>query len=304
MKKKYGILLSIIIALSIILIITLIFKNRGYFIPKLEPIKTAINEISITKEGSEPIIIKNMGEEWLINDKYKAEKSLIDNITNTISTLQARELVSRGNEEALNKYKLASNEKINVKAFDSNGKELKNFTLGMKASLNYQVYGQIKNNKNVYLLEASQNPKDMLDKTINDLRNKTIISANEDELDRFSIYTKNTNYTFEKVITSSNTQYWQANNNIKINNDTISKNINYLINIKAQGFLNDNSKETATLYKVDFNFTNKNIVWTLYNKTEDNLYEISLNNDSSRYYISETTATNIINTLNRMIEGK
>lgn len=304
MKKKYLTLISTIIVLSIILVVTVLFKNKGYFLPRLKDIKNDITNITIVKNGDNSIVIKKDVDNWIIDGKYKAEKSFIEDMINVINGIKVAELVSRGSKEALEKYKLVSPEKINVKAFGDNNKELRDFSIGMKASFNYQVYGQIKNNKNIYLLEASQNPREVFDKTVDDLRNKTIVSIQTSAIDKVSIDTKNANYTIEKSITDTNTVYWQTDwkNSLPLDNTVVASSLLLLGNIKADGFLDSNILKMPLLYKVDIVYTNGNISWSLFNKLENNLYEMSVKNDDTRYYVSENVAVDIIKDIENIIK--
>lgn len=304
MKKKYLTLISTIIVLSIILVVTVLFKNKGYFLPRLKNIKNDITNITIVKNGDNSIVIKKDGDNWIIDGKYKAEKSFMEDMINVINGIKVSELVSRGSKEALEKYKLVSPEKINVKAFGDNNKELRDFSVGMKASFNYQVYGQIKNNKNIYLLEASQNPREVFDKTVDDLRNKTIVSIQTSAIDKVSIDTKNANYTIEKSITDTNTVYWQTDwkNSLPLDNTVVASSLLLLGNIKADGFLDSNIPKMPLLYKVDIVYTNGNISWSLFNKLENNLYEMSVENDDTRYYVSENVAVDIIKDIENIIK--
>ena len=48
-SKKYAILSSIIVILAVILILTILLKNRGYSLPTLKSINSNISEIKINR---------------------------------------------------------------------------------------------------------------------------------------------------------------------------------------------------------------------------------------------------------------
>ena len=173
--KKYITLSSIIVVLIIILIATMFLKNRGYSLPTLKAINSNISEIIVNRGLNETISIKYKDNNWIINDKYNADDALIDSMTNALNNIQPVEIVSRGDDDTISKYKLSDEEVLSVKALDSSSKEVRNIKFGMKSTFGNSVYGKIDNDKNIYLLgNTASNPKDIFDKTQNDLINKNI----------------------------------------------------------------------------------------------------------------------------------
>ena len=185
-QKKYIILSSIVAVLAIILILTITLKNKGYSLPQFKTINTQLSEITITRNGNETITIKFNDNKWIINDKYNANINAVESITNAFNNIQPVELLSRGNTEILDKYSLTDNEALIVKAKDFSSKEVRNIRFGMKANFGNLVYAQINNDKNVYLIGNTPiNPKDIFDKTEDDLINKTISSVKIDDINNF-----------------------------------------------------------------------------------------------------------------------
>lgn len=303
LSKKYAILSSIIIVLTVILILTVFLKNRGYSLPTLKAIDSNISEIKITRGTNETLSIKLEDGKWTINDKYKADSTSVESMTNALHLIQPVEIISRGNvgQEDKEKYKLTDEEILNVIAIDSNLKEVRNIKFGMKSTLGDNIYSQIDKDKNIYLLgNLSSNPKDIFDKSEDDIINKIISSLRNDSINKIIISYNNKDYTLEK--SKEETTNW-----IKVwnNNSTISVNDLYspiytIANFKVDGLIKEDLEKNSVLYKIEIFTDSDSILYEILNKDENN-YEVSLTNDSNRYYITDATFTDFKEAINNII---
>ena len=310
MNKKYIVLISIIVVLSISLVLTVLFKDKGYSIPNLKAIKTDIVNIEITKAG-ETIKISKKDGLWFINDEYNANQSAASNIVYSINSMTINDLVSRGDEETMSKYSLDSENVLSVVVFDDKNKEVRNFAVGSKGDVGYQVYGQIDKDKNIYTISSDNNLRDLFDKNIDGLRNRTISSVIVGNINNLGITKNDTTYTLNKVSPEATSEtndvppsYWQAtwNNNETVDSTLISSVLYALANIEANGFLNDSNQKTEILYEITINSSDKLIVFTLFNANSENQYEISLDGDSTRYFISEEVAKRVIDNIENILK--
>ncbi len=310
MNKKYIVLISIIVVLSISLVLTILFKDKGYSIPNLKAIKTDIVNIEITKAG-ETIKISKKDGLWFINDEYNANQSAASNIVYSINSMTINDLVSRGDEETMSKYSLDSENVLSVVVFDDKNKEVRNFAVGSKGDVGYQVYGQIDKDKNIYTISSDNNLRDLFDKNIDGLRNRTISSVIVGNINNLGITKNDTTYTLNKVSPEATSEtndvppsYWQAtwNNNETVDSTLISSVLYALANIEANGFLNDSNQKTEMLYEITINSSDKLIVFTLFNANSENQYEISLDGDSTRYFISEEVAKRVIDNIENILK--
>ncbi|WP_028329089.1 DUF4340 domain-containing protein [Brachyspira alvinipulli] len=302
-NKKYTILISIIIILTVILITTIFLKNKGYSLPNLKAINSNITEITINRANKENISIKLTDDKWTINDKYNADNSIIESITNILNTIQPVEIVSRGDAEALQKYKLSDDEILTVTALDSSSKEVRNIKFGMKSTIGNTVYGQIGNDKNIYLLgNTSSNPKDAFDKTENDFINKTISSVRHDNIQKITIKYNNNSYTLEKSKDDENSWVKAWNNNTISLNDAYSS-VFLMANLKADGLIDDNNaSKNQPIYKITIQTTEGTALsYSILNKMDNGNYEITLENDSNRYYLSEASFNNFAEAINKIL---
>lgn len=302
-SKKYAILSSIIIILTIILILTIFLKNRGYSLPTLKAIDSDISEIKINRGTNETLSIKFKDGEWTINDKYKADFQAVASMTNALNLIEPVEIISRGNleEEDKEKYKLSDEEALNVIAIDKNSKEVRNIRFGMKSALGDNIYSQIGKDKSIYLLgNLSSNPKDIFDKSEDDIINKTISSLRNDSINKIVISYNNKDYALEK-------SKEEATNWIKVwnNNSTISVNDLYspiytIANFKADGLIKEDKGKNSVLYKIEISADSDTVLYEILSKDKDN-YEVSLTNDNNRYYITDASFTNFKEAIDKII---
>lgn len=299
-QKKYIILSSIVVVLVVILILTVTLKNKGYSLPQFKTINTQLSEITITRNGNETITIKFNDNKWIVNDKYNADFNAIESITNAFNNIQPVELLSRGSDEILDKYRLSDNEALIVKAKDISSKEVRNIRFGMKANFGNLVYAQINNDKNVYLIgNIPINPKDIFDKTEDDLINKTISSVKIDDINKINISYNNNLYTIEKTDSTNWTKTW---NNKNIDQNDIYTSLYSIANLEADGLIKDNTQKSNLLYKIEiYLLDNKTVSYNIYSKTDN--YEIELVNDNNRYYLLESSFQNLEEKINDIIKN-
>ena len=301
--KKYAILLSIIIILAVILVLTLFLKNRGYSLPTLKAIDSGITEIKINRGTNETssIIIKLEDGKWTVNEKYKADSDIVASMTNALNSIQPVEIISRGDAEAEDreKYRLLDDETINVVAIDGYSKEVRNIRFGMKSILGDNVYSQIDKDKNIYLLgNLSSNPKDIFDKSEDDIINKTISSVRNDSINKIIISHNNRDYTLEKSEDATN--WIKDNNSISIND--LYGQVYTIANLKADGIIKEDLDKNSVLYKIEISADSNTFSYEILNKNNtNNNYEVSLENDNNRYYITDATFTNLKEAIDNII---
>lgn len=296
-NKKYAILSSIIIILAVILVLTILLKNRGYSLPTLKAINSNISEIKINRGTNETLSIKLNEGKWILNEEYIADSDIIESMTNALNLIKPVEIISRG-EDDKEKYKLLEEELLTVIAIDNSSKELRNIKFGMKATLGNNVYAQIDKDKNIYLLgNLSSNPKDMFDKSEDDIINKTISSIRNDKINKITVSYNNKDYTLEK---SESTNWLKVWNNSTVKVDDLYSPIYTIANFKADGLIRENLDKNLALYKIEIFADNDFVLYEILNK--NNNYEVSLSNDNNRYYINDATFSNLKEAIDNIIK--
>ena len=296
-NKKYAILSSIIVILAVILVLTILLKNRGYSLPTLKAINSNISEIKINRGTNETLSIKLNEGKWILNEEYIADSDIIESMTNALNLIKPVEIISRG-EDDKEKYKLLDEELLTVIAIDNSLKELRNIKFGMKATLGNNVYAQIDKDKNIYLLgNLSSNPKDIFDKSEDDIINKTISSIRNDKINKITISYNNKDYTLEK---SESTNWLKVWNNSTVKVDDLYSPIYTIANFKADGLIRENLDKNLALYKIEIFADNDFVLYEILNK--NNNYEVSLSNDNNRYYINDATFSNLKEAIDNIIK--
>lgn len=296
-NKKYAILLSIIVILVVILVLTILLKNRGYSLPTLKAINSNISEIKINRGTNETLSIKLNEGKWILNEEYIADSDIIESMTNALNLIKPVEIISRG-EDDKEKYKLLDEELLTVIAIDNSLKELRNIKFGMKATLGNNVYAQIDKDKNIYLLgNLSLNPKDIFDKSEDDIINKTISSIRNDKINKITVSYNNKDYTLEK---SESTNWLKVWNNSTVKVDDLYSPIYTIANFKADGLIRENLDKNLALYKIEIFADNDFVLYEILNK--NNNYEVSLSNDNNRYYINDATFSNLKEAIDNIIK--
>lgn len=296
-NKKYAILSSIIVILAVILVLTILLKNRGYSLPTLKAINSNISEIKINRGTNETLSIKLNEGKWILNEEYIADSDIIESMTNALNLIKPVEIISRG-EDDKEKYKLLDEELLTVIAIDNSLKELRNIKFGMKATLGNNVYAQIDKDKNIYLLgNLSSNPKDIFDKSEDDIINKTISSIRNDKINKITVSYNNKDYTLEK---SESTNWLKVWNNSTVKVDDLYSPIYTIANFKADGLIRENLDKNLALYKIEIFTDNDFVLYEILNK--NNNYEVSLSNDNNRYYINDATFSNLKEAIDNIIK--
>lgn len=296
-NKKYAILSSIIVILAVILVLTILLKNRGYSLPTLKAINSNISEIKINRGTNETLSIKLNEGKWILNEEYIADSDIIESMTNALNLIKPVEIISRG-EDDKEKYKLLDEELLTVIAIDNSLKELRNIKFGMKATLGDNVYAQIDKDKNIYLLgNLSSNPKDIFDKSEDDIINKTISSIRNDKINKITVSYNNKDYTLEK---SESTNWLKVWNNSTVKVDDLYSPIYTIANFKADGLIRENLDKNLALYKIEIFADNDFVLYEILNK--NNNYEVSLLNDNNRYYINDATFSNLKEAIDNIIK--
>mgnify|MGYP004615481495 FL=1 len=296
-SKKYAILSSIIIILAVILVLTILLKNKGYSLPTLKAINSNISEIKINRGTNETLSIKLNEGKWILNEEYIADSDIIESMTNALNLIKPVEIISRG-EDDKEKYKLLDEELLTVIAIDNSSKELRNIKFGMKSTLGNNVYAQIDKDKNIYLLgNLSSNPKDIFDKSEDDIINKTISSIRNDKINKITVSYNNKDYTLEK---SESTNWLKVWNNSTVKVDDLYSPIYTIANFKADGLIRENLDKNLALYKIEIFADNDFVLYEILNK--NNNYEVSLSNDNNRYYINDATFSNLKEAIDNIIK--
>jgi len=174
-KKEFAILFFII---SVLLFY--IYSERGekthYALPEIQQIQSdTISKIHIRKEDSLISLVRK-GDKWLVGDeKYRADKVLVENMLKGISALTLTALASESENYSL--YELDEKGRIEVSVYKGDT-VLRTVKIGKPASSYRYTFVMIDDDHRVY--HAEGNLRNEFDKNISDLRDKTLMAFNDD----------------------------------------------------------------------------------------------------------------------------
>ncbi len=138
-----------------------------------------INGIRIVKTGSDPIELAKLADTWEIAkpSMLHADQDAVDMLTNSLATLNADRLID-DHPADLNAFGLAT-PPIEVDVTLKDGKTRK-LLLGGDTPAATGTYAKLESDPKVYTVPTST--KTSFDKTVNDLRDKRLLTFNQDKL--------------------------------------------------------------------------------------------------------------------------
>jgi hypothetical protein len=173
--------LIILAAIILVLVLYLMFRNQDkvqYQIPKIPEIaKNDISKIEISKREGD-LLINKKDNTWRISpQEYLLDKTKIDNMLEIIGDLTLDSLVSESKNYF--QYDLVDDKRISIKAW--NGDTLvREFDIG-KVGPSYQhTFIKLKDDYRVFL--ARQSFRSRFDQTVDDLRDKTVLTFEKTEI--------------------------------------------------------------------------------------------------------------------------
>ncbi|NNK85234.1 MAG: DUF4340 domain-containing protein, partial [Desulfobacterales bacterium] len=181
-KKEY-IILAVII-LSLLLYLSQRSTDRTlYQLPKMPEISNSdLSKIELAKNTTIVVLSKEDGK-WTIGPKkYPADELKIKNMLDVIGKLSLTALVSQS--KSYNRYHLDEDNRIKVKAFDKD-KIRREFDIGKAAASFRHTFVKISGDERVFHARGSFRGK--FDKTVEDLRDKTVLSFKINEIKEIRI---------------------------------------------------------------------------------------------------------------------
>jgi hypothetical protein len=255
MKKEYLILAAVIIGLSIYL-----FARKTdralYELPQLPEISgKKISKIEISgPEGT--AVLNRADEDWSIGpQEYPAAKNKVQQMIDTIEGLKLTALISEAKDYI--RYELSDDKKISVKAWagDSLSRE---FEVGKAASSFRHTFVKLAGDPKVY--HARDNFRNKFDQSVNDLRDKSVLSFAVNDIQEFSLAKGSESLTFgrkeaspEKKSESETTEksqppkkdekVWQTADGRKADQAKLDRLLSTLAQLNCEEYIDDRKKE-------------------------------------------------------------
>jgi hypothetical protein len=182
MKKEYIILTTIIAALSVYLILRNPDRTH-YQLPKLPKIaKTDISKIEISSQDT-TISLNKKDSKWRLEPKgYLADTNRVENMLDIIEKLTVTTLVSESKNYS--RYNLDVSNKIAVKAW-AGDRLRRDFEVGKAATSYRHTFVKLAGDDRVY--HGRGNFRDRFDETVDELRDKTVLSFDQAKIEEIHI---------------------------------------------------------------------------------------------------------------------
>ncbi len=249
----------------------------------LEKIEKA-NKITI-KKANEVITLKKENETWKVN-QFKADNEIVKNFLSNLNALTIDSLTSR-NEKNYPMMEV-NEEKGSLVTFFQGKNIISSFFVGKEGASFQDFYLRISGKKEVYL--AKGEIKFFIEKTVDDWRDKKILSVQENQLKSLT-YTYSTS-TFS-LIKKANDWFAQSDSQEKkVKKDTLQPLLDELKSLNALGFAN--KKEENLLEQPDstlslsFNYNLKPET-LVFKKKDESTYLVKRLPDPTIYTITIST---------------
>ena len=176
-KKEYIILAIVIVALSVYLALRSSDRTQ-YKLPDIARVAAKeISKLQITRDKV-TIVINRKDAKWYITPgDYPADGGKVKDMLNAIENLTLTALVSESKNHSL--YDLNAKKKINVKAWQAESLK-RDVDLGKTAASFRHTFVKISGDERVFHARGSFRGK--FDKTVEDLRDKTVLSFKINEI--------------------------------------------------------------------------------------------------------------------------
>ena len=182
LKKEYGILVAIIVAL----VLYLVFREQEkthYRLPKLPRVAgTEISKIEISKANTS-VVLSKKDNTWHIDPKgYSVDSRKIKEMLTTIEKLTVTALVSESKNYS--RYDLGNDKKITVRAWAGDNLR-REFDVGKTAPSFRHTFVKIAGDDRVY--HARDNFRGKFDRSTEDLWDRTVLSFERTEIEGIQI---------------------------------------------------------------------------------------------------------------------
>jgi hypothetical protein len=295
-KKEYIILAIIIIALSVYLVM-----RRGdrtlYELPEMPQVsQKEITRLEITR-GKTVIDLTKKDDSWYIAPKeYPADAGKVKNMLDNIEKLTLTALVSESKNYDL--YDLSGEAKINVKAWQADNLK-RDIEVGKTASSFRHTFVKTAGDDRVF--HARGNFRNIFDTTVDDLRDKTILTYTPSDIQQIQITAEKQSFMLtrtqlpekeesptaekeESAAPPAQKTGWQTPDGRTGDEAAVSQLLNTLSNLRCETFIEDRGKEDFTAPLINIRLKgSQEYSLSIFAKTEEKESEQPAISSASKY---------------------
>ena len=195
-KKEYLVLFAVIIGACLYLYL----RDRDrvhYSLPLPAPVEKAkIAEIEIQGTQPETITLRKSGGQWqMVSSGFTADEKLVHNMVDALSEVTLTALVSDSKD--YDRYDLNDGKAIRVIARTGDNTVVRDLTVGKRAASGNHTFVRVGDDPFVYHVGGSYH--DTFAKTAKELRDKTVLTFEADDIQQVSINTAGETLELKKV---------------------------------------------------------------------------------------------------------
>jgi hypothetical protein len=254
-KKEYVILIAVIGVLSAYLILRSPDRTH-YQLPQIpEMAKTKISKIEISSKDA-TMSLNRKDDKWYIEPQgYPADANGVKNMLDVIEKLTVTALVSESKNYS--RYSLDNENKVAVKAWTGD-KLMRDFEVGKAAASFRHTFVKLVGDDRVY--HARDNFRDRFDQTVDKLRDKTVLSFDQGDIQEILITEGEQVTSFlrtalpaevnvgaegdeERPPSSEGEAVWQTPDGKVGDENTLDRLLTALSNLRCEKYIDDAKKE-------------------------------------------------------------
>ena len=248
LKRNQIIELAVLVGLSVLLLLYLLLRNTAnfsYTLPKFVPVsRSDIQGIRWSRGDENEQLLRKEGDQWYIGEqKYPARQGSVDTLLQQLSEPNLQDLVAKSGN--LLTFALDDERAYELEALDADGNSLRRFYVGKSSSSGRYSYVRL-NEDDLRVFTLSANLSSILEKSVDDLRDRLVLNFSSQDIEKLQISTGDTVVSAEKA-----EDKWQMPDGAAWGEEQIQNLINRFASMNAQDFISEYPATDAE-YEVQF----------------------------------------------------
>lgn len=308
MKKEYIVLFLIIVAL-----VGYLYFKRSDRVHYDLPVLTAIDTKKITKieiiNADENIVLSKKDDKWYIGEKeYLADIKNAETMLKVFKDFSITDLVSDTGDYI--RYDLSEQNRITVKAY-TGSTLMREFDIGKTSPTYKHTFVKLSEDKRVY--QAKGNFRNTFETTVSDLRDKSVLTFNKDEIKEILITKGEKSMTLaleeisaeqegEQTQAPEKKTQWKDSAGGIVEEAKIDALLSTLASLNCKEYREDRNKADLTSPSTEIRLVgSKEYTLALYDRQEDETPVVSSENNYV-FVLQDSSVTSIEKTLEELME--
>ncbi len=254
--------LLVLVGLFVLLLLYLLLRSAGNFsykLPRFDAVAGSdIQAIRWSRSNGSELILRKNGDQWYIGEQqYPARQSYVDTLLKQLSQPSLQDLVSRSSQDGgLLPFGLDNERVYKLEAFGAEQDSLRQLYVGKSSSSGRYSFVRLSEDA-AQIFSLSENLTAVLEKSIDELRDRLVLSFDSSEIEKLQI--SNTNN--RTIAAEKKEDKWQLLQTPPISEvseevrerdeEQIQRLVNRFASMNAQSFLAD-YPQTESEYELKF----------------------------------------------------